>query len=56
DTHRAVRRAAVQAIATGWRDDPATLPLLHDRATHDTDGYVRRMAVQAIQQIEQERK
>jgi hypothetical protein len=37
---RHVRRAAVQALATGWRDHPDTLPLLHERAT-DPDGIVR---------------
>ncbi len=28
-----VRRAAVQAIAAGWAEDPATLPLLRERAS-----------------------
>ncbi|WP_416210409.1 HEAT repeat domain-containing protein [Frankia sp. Cr1] len=51
-----MRQAAVEAIAAGWHDDPATLPWLRDRATHDDHWAVRQTAVQAIQQIEQERK
>jgi hypothetical protein len=43
-----VRLAAGQAIAAGWPNDPDTLPLLRDRATTDSDGDVRRAAVQAI--------
>ena len=35
DQHAAVRRAAVQALAAGWRDDPATMPWLRERATTD---------------------
>jgi hypothetical protein len=35
-------------IATGWRDDPQTLPLLRDRAVTDPDVYARRTASQAI--------
>jgi hypothetical protein len=44
----AVRRAAVQALATGWREDPDTLPWLRERATTDPDGAVRQAAVQAL--------
>ena len=43
-----MRRAAVQAIAAGWADDPGTLPLLRERATTDDNGDVRWAAVQAI--------
>jgi transcriptional regulator with XRE-family HTH domain len=42
------RQAGLEAIAAGWHDDPATLPWLYDRATTDTDGYVRQAAGQAI--------
>jgi len=45
-----IRRAAVQAIAQGWHDDPETLPLLKDRAVNDQDNAVRYAAVQAIAQ------
>jgi hypothetical protein len=45
------RRAAVQAIAGGWPDDPGTLPLLRDRATTDHNEAVRQQAAQAIEQI-----
>jgi hypothetical protein len=44
----ALREAAVQAIATGWASDEATLPLLRDRATTDDNYDVRQAAVQAI--------
>ncbi|MDQ3762484.1 MAG: HEAT repeat domain-containing protein, partial [Actinomycetota bacterium] len=43
-----LRRAAVQALATGWHDDPNTAPLLRERATTDLDEEVRRAAVQAL--------
>jgi energy-coupling factor transporter ATP-binding protein EcfA2 len=45
---RGVRRAAVRALATGWRDDPETLPWLRERATTDPDQDVRRAAVRAL--------
>ena len=44
----AVRQAAVQALATGWREDPDTGPLLRERATTDENGAVQRAAVQAL--------
>ena len=44
----AIRRAAVEALAAGWGDDPATMPWLRERATTDQDGDVRRAAVQAL--------
>ncbi|WP_248826968.1 HEAT repeat domain-containing protein, partial [Frankia umida] len=43
-----MRQAAVRAIAAGWADDEATLPLLRDRATTDDHDAVRRAAVRAI--------
>ncbi len=43
-----VRRAAVQALATGWREDPGTGPLLRECATTDRYGDVRQAAVQAL--------
>lgn len=50
--HWALREAAVEAIAAGWADDEATLPLLRDRATTDDDNDVRQAAVEAIERIE----
>jgi hypothetical protein len=41
----------VQAIASGWRDDPNTLPLLRERATADDNGDVRLAAEQSIRTI-----
>jgi HEAT repeat protein len=43
-----VRKAAVEALAAGWRDDPTTLALLHDRALRDGEWVVRHAAVTAI--------
>jgi hypothetical protein len=43
-----VRRAAVEAIAAGWAEEPGTLPLLRERATGDQAPDVRYAAVQAI--------
>ncbi|MEV4052712.1 HEAT repeat domain-containing protein [Amycolatopsis sp. NPDC049688] len=43
-----VRRAAVEALATGWPTDPHTLPLLRDRATTDQDEDVRQAAATAV--------
>ncbi|MBA2471903.1 MAG: HEAT repeat domain-containing protein, partial [Pseudonocardiales bacterium] len=48
DPDEAVRRAAVQALATGWRDHPGTGPLLRDHATTDLHWFVRQAAVQAL--------
>ena len=53
DEHPVVRQVAVQAIAAGWAEDPATLPWLRDRATTDEDSVVRQVAVQAINRLEQ---
>ncbi|GLW28525.1 HEAT repeat domain-containing protein [Actinoplanes regularis] len=47
-THSTLRRAAVQAIAAGWADDPGTLSWLRDRFIADPDGFVRRTVVQAV--------
>jgi HEAT repeat protein len=38
----------VQALATGWREDPDTLPWLRERATTDENWAVRQAAVQAL--------
>jgi len=38
----------VQALATGWHDDPQTGPLLRERVTTDPDRDVRRAAVQGL--------
>ncbi|MBV9161201.1 MAG: HEAT repeat domain-containing protein [Pseudonocardiales bacterium] len=43
-----IRHAAVEALATGWRDDPDTLPLLRQRATTDPSGDVRQVAVRDL--------
>jgi HEAT repeat protein len=48
DQHWTVRRAAVQALASGWRDDPDTLPWLRERATTDPDEAIRQAAVRAL--------
>jgi len=44
----AVRRAAVQELAQGWKDDPDTLPWLKRCAQTDEDEYVRGAAVEAL--------
>ena len=38
----------VEALAGGWRHDPATAELLRDRATSDTDQKVRQTAEEAL--------
>jgi hypothetical protein len=43
-----VRRAALQELARGWKDDPDTLPILKDRARSDTDKSVRSAAVEEL--------
>ena len=43
-----VRRAAVEALAAGWHEDPDTALLLHGRATSDWQESVRRAAVEAL--------
>lgn len=52
-----IRQAAIEVIAAGWHDDPATLAWLRDQAASDeyvrqaaadTDQYVRQAAVEAI--------
>ncbi|MBK9315535.1 MAG: HEAT repeat domain-containing protein [Acidobacteria bacterium] len=48
DDNGAVRKAAVQELARGWKDDPGTLPLLKDRASKDEDNDVRQAAVQEL--------
>jgi HEAT repeat protein len=48
DNHEDVRRAAVEALVSNFKDDPDTLRLLKDRATRCNDRYVRRAAVEAL--------
>ena len=48
DDNWAVRQAAVQEIARGWKDDPDTLTILKDRASKDNDNDVRQAAVQEL--------
>ncbi|MBN4003244.1 HEAT repeat domain-containing protein, partial [Nostoc sp. LPT] len=43
-----VRRAAIQALASNFPDDPDTRSILKDRATADNSGNVRRAAIQAL--------
>jgi predicted NACHT family NTPase len=43
-----VRQIAVQELAVRWKDDPATLPLLKERAAQDEKGYVRKAALQEL--------
>jgi HEAT repeat protein len=43
-----VRRAAVEALAAGWHDDPDIARLLRDRATSDWHEDVRRAAIEAL--------
>jgi hypothetical protein len=38
DENGDVRRAAVQELARGWKDDPDTLALLRDRVHSRLDG------------------
>jgi hypothetical protein len=38
----------VQIIATNWKDDPDTLPMLKQWATSDDDSFVRGAAVQEL--------
>jgi HEAT repeat protein len=40
-----VRRAAVEELARGWKDDPETLPILKQLAQSDDDWEVRCAAV-----------
>ena len=48
DVDNAVRVAALQELARGWKDDPDTLPLLKDRARNDADNDVRVAALQEL--------
>ncbi|NET40171.1 MAG: HEAT repeat domain-containing protein, partial [Cyanothece sp. SIO1E1] len=43
-----VRRAAVQELARGWKEDPDTLPMLKERAQSDDSGAVRIAAVEEL--------
>jgi len=43
-----IRSRAVQELARGWKEDPATLPWLKDRAARDEDSGVRQAAVQEL--------
>ncbi len=48
DDNWAVRQAAVQELARGFREHPDTRPWLLDRAAHDDHGAVRQAAVQEL--------
>jgi predicted NACHT family NTPase len=48
DDDQAVRKAALQELARGWKDDPDTLPLLKDRAAKDDNSGVRQAALQEL--------
>ncbi len=43
-----MRGAAVQALASNYKDDADTKAILKTRATADDHSYVRRAAVQAL--------
>ncbi|MBV8729698.1 MAG: HEAT repeat domain-containing protein [Acidobacteriia bacterium] len=43
-----VRRAAIQELARGWKNDPDTLPILKDRARFDENSNVRYQAVEGL--------
>ncbi|MHC5777746.1 HEAT repeat domain-containing protein [Nostoc sp.] len=43
-----VRRAAIQALASNFPDDPDTCSILKDRASVDKSGDVRYAAIQAL--------
>ena len=43
-----IRSRAVQELARGWKEDPATLPSLKDRAARDEHPVVRQTAVQEL--------
>jgi HEAT repeat protein len=43
-----VRKAAVQELARGWKDDPKTLPILKQLAQSDNDSDVRYSAVEEL--------
>ena len=43
-----VKRAAVQELARGWKDDPSTLGILEERARSDGNFAVRQAAVQEL--------
>jgi predicted NACHT family NTPase len=45
---REIRTKAVAAVATTWKDDPDTLPMLKQLATTDWNSDVRRAAVQEL--------
>ncbi|MFN8003410.1 MAG: HEAT repeat domain-containing protein [Acidobacteriota bacterium] len=48
DDNSAVRLAAVQELARGWKDDPDTLTILKERAAKDDNRAVRQIAVQEL--------
>src|SRR6266404_850225 len=48
DDDWAVRSAAIQELARGWKDDPETLRLLKDRAANDESWGVRSAVVQEM--------
>ncbi|MCM3883691.1 NACHT domain-containing NTPase, partial [Frankia sp. R82] len=43
-----LRRAAVEVVASNWREDPETPGWLRARAVEDPDGFVRQAAVEAV--------
>ena len=48
DVDYIVRKAAVQEVARGWKEDSETLPWLRDRARFDANNDTRMAAVQAL--------
>ena len=43
-----MRRAAIQALANHYKDDPETQTILQNRAQNDEHGYVRDVAIEAL--------
>ncbi|MFH7031104.1 MAG: HEAT repeat domain-containing protein, partial [Heteroscytonema crispum UTEX LB 1556] len=48
DENEDVRRTAIEALASNFKEDPDTRTILKDRATADEDGVVRRRAIEAL--------
>jgi predicted NACHT family NTPase len=51
DLVREIRTKAVATVATNWKDDPDTLPLLKELAQMNNDWIVRQVTVQALARV-----
>jgi len=47
-----VRRAAVEELARGWKDDPEILEILRDRFANDPDEKVRKFAEEQLEKLD----